>query len=444
MNKMKLSILEKLRSYLFLKIVLVLGFALFAIIALILTSHRLFFFNRMFPALQRNAVNYAQYIIEEVGTPPDILKAQQVVQREKIQIRWAGPASRWANPKTMIDFPGLKLPAYDKAKGIFAGFNEAGLCVDIRKENWRYLLIPHYKQEGLTHVVGLFALTILIFSTLAIFAIYFAMSWLLKPVKVLHEGVRQISEGNIDYEMSTNRNDELGKLVGSFNTMTRRVREMIHARDRLLQDVSHEMRSPLTRIKVALEFLEDTPTKKSLRDDISEMEIMLTELLETERLKSLYGGLQLESTNMLQLVQSVCAEFQDQKPGIKIVSFPGNIFLKIDPKRIHILFRNILDNALRYSRPGDYPVEISMREKSNEITISVQDFGSGIPEQELPFIFEPFYRVDKSRSKKTGGYGLGMSLSKRIMEAHQGSIEIASRPNLGTTVFLKFKSPNFP
>jgi signal transduction histidine kinase len=83
-------------------------------------------------------------------------------------------------------------------------------------------------------------------------------------------------------------------------------------------------------------------------------------------------------------------------------------------------------------------VEISLREKKDEIIISVQDFGTGIPEQDLPFVFEPFYRVDKSRSKKTGGFGLGLSLSKRIMEAHGGNIEIASRPNVGTTVFLKF------
>jgi signal transduction histidine kinase len=80
-----------------------------------------------------------------------------------------------------------------------------------------------------------------------------------------------------------------------------------------------------------------------------------------------------------------------------------------------------------------------MREKTDEIIIAVQDFGSGVPEQELPYIFEPFYRVDKSRSKKTGGYGLGMSLSKRIMESHEGTIDITSRLNVGTTVFLKFK-----
>jgi two-component system sensor histidine kinase ArlS len=84
-------------------------------------------------------------------------------------------------------------------------------------------------------------------------------------------------------------------------------------------------------------------------------------------------------------------------------------------------------------------VEISLREKYNELIIDIQDFGKGIPEAELPFIFEPFYRIDKSRSQKTGGYGLGMSMSQKIMEAHGGTIDIASKPGTGTTVFLKFK-----
>ena len=88
---------------------------------------------------------------------------------------------------------------------------------------------------------------------------------------------------------------------------------------------------------------------------------------------------------------------------------------------------------------NNHATPISLREKTDELTIEVQDFGQGIPENELPFVFEPFYRIDKSRSKKTGGYGLGMSMSKKIMEAHGGTIDITSKLNVGTTVYLKFK-----
>jgi signal transduction histidine kinase len=436
---MKIGILQKLRSYLFLKILLVFTLALLAIIVLILTTNRFFFRNKIFSTIQRNAVNHVQYIVNDLGIPPDIHKAQRLAEAEKIQIRFQGPALKWASHEDMIDFPGLQLPAYSKESGIFAGFSEAGLTVDIHKDNRRYLFILHRRGEGFRDAAEMFAINVLILTTLSIIGIYLIMNWQLKPIKVLREGVKQLSEGNIDYQMSCRRIDELGKLVDSFNTMAQKIREMFHARDRLLQDVNHELRSPLTRVKVALEFLEDNNTKKSISDDIAEMETMVRELLETDRLKSQYGGLELEETNIMNLVREVCTEFHDKKPGIKLVSFPGDISLNVDQKRIKILFRNILDNALRYSDPNGYPVEISLREKVDEIIIAVQDFGSGIPEQELPYIFEPFYRVDKSRSKKTGGYGLGMSLSKRIMETHGGSIEITSRLNVGTTVFLKFK-----
>jgi len=115
---------------------------------------------------------------------------------------------------------------------------------------------------------------------------------------------------------------------------------------------------------------------KKIRQDYSVPIIMLTARGEvTDRIV----GLELEETNILNLVREVCVEFHDRKPGIKLVSFPGDIFLNVDPKRIKILFRNILDNALRYCDPDGYPVEISLREKADEIIIAVQDFGSGIP-----------------------------------------------------------------
>ena len=436
---MRIGILKKIRSYLFLKIWLVFAVTFTIIVALIILAQRLFFLPKMFPAIQRNAVHHALYIIDDLGIPPDIQKAQQLAEKQKILIRFKSPSTEWTNHKDMIDFTALHLPPFKGENGVYAGFNDTGLCVDIHREQGRYLFVIQSRGEGFKHAAGYFVITILIFTALSMLSLYFVMNWQLKPIKVLREGVKQLSTGNIDYRMSTTRVDELGKLVDSVNTMTGKIREMLQARDRLLLDVSHELRSPLTRIKVALEFLDETNTKTAIRDDISEMETMITELLETDRLKSQHGGLKTENVTMLSLVREVCSEFQEQKPGVKIVSFPDTITLDVDPRRLKTLFRNILDNALRYSDPDGYPVEISLREKTNEIIIAVQDFGTGIPEQDLPFIFEPFYRVDKSRSKKTGGYGLGMSLSKRIMEAHDGSIEISSRLNTGTTVFLKFK-----
>jgi signal transduction histidine kinase len=100
--------------------------------------------------------------------------------------------------------------------------------------------------------------------------------------------------------------------------------------------------------------------------------------------------------------------------------------------------KNILNNAIKYSRPDSAPVQISAEYEASYIVLRITDFGTGIPEEDLAHVFEPFYRVDKSRTKNTGGYGLGLSLCKTIMEAHEGKIEVHSRPQEGTTVTLFF------
>ena len=214
---------------------------------------------------------------------------------------------------------------------------------------------------------------------------------------------------------------------------------MIHAKEQLLLDVSHEIRSPLTRIKVALEFVPDGNTKKSIREDLSEVEKMIMEILETERLNSDHGKLYLKKANVSVIIKEVLQDFQNRSPGVKLTSVPKGVFLNIDIDRIKTVLKNVIENSLKYSKPESQPVEISIDEEEKAVVIRIKDYGSGIPKEELPYIFEPFYRIDKSRSKETGGYGLGMSLCKKIMEAHGGTIEINSELNIGTTVFLSFK-----
>jgi signal transduction histidine kinase len=110
--------------------------------------------------------------------------------------------------------------------------------------------------------------------------------------------------------------------------------------------------------------------------------------------------------------------------------------LKVDPEQVKTVLKNILTNAVKYSVPDSEPIHISAAVRPPYVAIKIADNGVGIAYDELPFIFEPFYRVDKSRAKDTGGFGLGLSLCKTIMEAHQGRIEVESTPGVGTTVSL--------
>jgi len=162
---------------------------------------------------------------------------------------------------------------------------------------------------------------------------------------------------------------------------------------------------------------------------------MLTELLESARLESSFGKLNLVQLNLNQVIQNVISGFTNQPVNIKLTSKQEDISANIDQMRLEIVVKNLINNAIKYTR-NDLPIDIELQKTSNEVLITVADHGEGIPESELPFLFEPFYRVDKSRSKKTGGFGLGLSICKQIIEAHKGSIQIQSAQNQGTKVMI--------
>jgi signal transduction histidine kinase len=138
------------------------------------------------------------------------------------------------------------------------------------------------------------------------------------------------------------------------------------------------------------------------------------------------------------LLKQTLTAFENQPPGIEIIDLPAEIKVEVDPEQVKTVFENVFSNAIKYSEPESKPVQVSYKLRESFAVIRITDFGIGIPQEELAHIFEPFYRVDKSRAKDTGGYGLGLSLCKTIMEAHSGKIEVQSKPQEGTTVSLFF------
>jgi signal transduction histidine kinase len=276
---------------------------------------------------------------------------------------------------------------------------------------------------------------LLLLSALFLLA-FFLIRHVLKPIRWLDTGVKKIAMGDLNYQIPEGKKDELGDLTKAFNTMTQRIREMIHARDQLLIDVSHELRSPITRIRVALEFLPESKNKVYINNDINEIELMITEILESERLKGEYGQLVLEKTDIAELIRKTVKLFDNCLPGI-VMHLPDKpVALPLDRKRIQIVIKNIIDNACKYSKEGSEPVEVKLEENPGTVTLAITDNGIGIPEEEIPYLFEPFYRVDRSRSKKSGGYGLGLNLCRKIVEAHGGEIIIENNPRGGSRVII--------
>jgi len=169
----------------------------------------------------------------------------------------------------------------------------------------------------------------------------------------------------------------------------------------------------------------------------------VTEILETARLKSEYGHLNLKETDLVKLIRDICITFEGQNPEIRFENTPEKCQIFADAEQIETVLKNLLANALKYSTVGNAPVEICLKKSDAGTFIEIQDHGQGIQDEELGFIFEPFYRTDKSRNRKTGGYGLGLSLCKTIIEAHGGTIDVQSNTGKGAMFSLHLpKSPS--
>jgi signal transduction histidine kinase len=139
------------------------------------------------------------------------------------------------------------------------------------------------------------------------------------------------------------------------------------------------------------------------------------------------------------ILREVASAFDDAGPGVRVTCGAPELELDLDGDRVRTVLRNLLENAVKYSLPDSRPVELSAARDGAAVVVRVVDDGPGIPEPDLVRLFEPFFRVDRSRSKKTGGYGLGLSICKRIMEAHGGSIAAANNPGRGAAFTLTFR-----
>lgn len=264
---------------------------------------------------------------------------------------------------------------------------------------------------------------LLVFIAGVVFATHLVLRRLLRPLRWLGDGVARLSRGEVDVALPNPTDDEFGQLTAAFNEMVGRVREMLRARDQLLLDVSHELRSPLTRIKVAIELSPPGPHRARLSEDVAEMEAMIGELLELERLRD-GRALTLTPVDLATLAEEVAAGGRGGGPGVTVVRPPDGGVARVDRDRVRTVLRNLLENAVKYSLADSGPVTIRIEPAVDAVAVSVEDDGPGIPETDLGSVFEPFFRVDRSRSKKTGGYGLGLSICKRIVEAHGGRLAV--------------------
>ncbi len=401
-----------------------------AIVGGLLILHRI---NSARP-FQNNVVQYFTYILADLGTPPSIEEAQKIYTRTGLKILFKGKEEHWSLIEDFPENKNIRYRSFSDSDTIGVGRFHGRHFLRFNHETG--IFIFEFSGFDQANDRDLPMILILIgFLTLILMGTYLAIKKTLKPITWLHQGVMEVGRGNLVHTLPQDRKDEFGKLARAFNTMTRQLRQMMDLKQQLLRDVSHELRSPLTRMKLALEFVNDVQIKKSLGEDIREVEAMVTAILENARLHHGHSTLNKKGTDLTAIVKDIVAGFENRAPGICLADHAPIVF-DFDPARIKIVIINIIENALKYSSQDDPAVEVHFTTEPCWTRVTIEDRGIGMDQSKLPLIMEPFYRLDQSRSKKTGGFGLGLSLCKTIMDAHGGTLEINSAPGKGTCVTL--------
>ncbi|MBF4694890.1 HAMP domain-containing protein [Fusibacter sp. Q10-2] len=267
------------------------------------------------------------------------------------------------------------------------------------------------------------------------------------PIEFLTESVKKITLGNYQTKVEVKGNDEIGELGSAFNSMTAKLFQVDDRRKKFVSNVSHELRTPMTSMKI----LSDTLLSQEHWDEAIYREFMQDINSEIDRLNNIIDSLlylvRIEKdeieldysvTYVNYLIEKVIKTIRPiaQKKHIETTFVSNNkIQINLDQEKMQQCLLNIIGNAVKYT-PENGMVNVSLLDHRDTIAISIVDNGIGIPEKDIPYIFDRFYRVDEARARKTGGTGLGLSIAQQIVMLHQGSIEVTSHMNQGTNVTI--------
>lgn len=264
---------------------------------------------------------------------------------------------------------------------------------------------------------------------------------LARPLEHLAAAAREFGQGNMAVRAKLQRDDELGNVGQAFDEMADRTAIVMAAQRQLMADVSHELRTPLARIRVALELVGEDPegAKDVLADvgtDLDEIDQLIADILTTARLDGEHANVDRRPARLDEIVQQASKRFIQRHPGRTLETpLVEERVIDCDPLLLRRALDNLLDNAAKYSETGT-PVTFSVRATGQHVAFEVADRGVGMSAEELERAFTPFWRADGSRTRKTGGVGLGLALARRIARAHGGDVTLESAPGKGTKARL--------
>lgn len=393
-------------------------------------------------AIVPHLYQYVTYIRNDLGTPPDEQRATELSERLPIQIQvhsqdtqamlfttrdkpLAFDDIRFFKPRRLLK---RQAQASEQANNIpldniaiSEGRRSVVLRMDV-DEHQVYIEFTRPRGRERSHDELLLAIAGL---ALLLGLCYLAIRHLLRPIGHLQSTVQKISMGDLSARTHATGGGDLERLSNSVDEMSGRIQQMLDAKRELLLAISHELRSPLTRARLATELLEPSRHQSKLIKDIDEMDNLIAALVESERLQN-HVVLDLHNIDINNVISDAVSSFEIP---IHWLASDSPCMLNADEARLLVLVRNLISNAMQYGKtPGSDTAEIHVQLDSTdtEVQIVITDEGQGIESEHLASVTEPFYRPDASRTRQTGGMGLGLYLCQRIAQAHGGSLTIES------------------
>lgn len=318
-----------------------------------------------------------------------------------------------------------------------------------------YLGAPPLAPPSLGARIAPFALFVVALSSLLV-------AWsLVRPLRRLSEAARALGAGDLSARARVERTDEIGDVARAFDEMAERITHLLRAEKELIANISHELRTPLARIRVALDLATEGDEQMArdalldIAEDLDELERLLADVLTAARLDlgeeaTAHGGvppLRQATLDLGELVELSAARFRTAHPDrpLSVELQVTNAVVEADAVLLRRAIDNLLDNAHAYTDEVTLPIHLHLGPAPNEpisraegaaFLITITDRGVGMNDEQLSRVFQPFFRADPSRTRSTGGLGLGLLLAKRIVEAHGGTLGIESAKGRGTTVRL--------
>ena len=269
--------------------------------------------------------------------------------------------------------------------------------------------------------------------------------YLVGPIARLRQAAQRMAAGDLDVRVRPGlkrRHDDLARLAEDFDAMAERVSGLLESKQRLLRDVSHELRSPLTRLQLALSLAarnEELPRQLArIGREADRLEQLISRTLTLARLERQSSPVEGDTLDVGGLLRDIVADVgieAEARGSTVTLSTDGELHTRGDAELLRSAFENVIRNALRYG-PAGSRVEVAVR-AGEDIAVVVRDRGPGVPQEDLRAIFEPFYRVDAARDRAGGGEGLGLAIAARAIDLHGGRIEAANVPGGGLAVTMR-------